>query len=677
MGGSLSSNIIDLTMNAIATVTNDFAVDQIQSANASTSVYIEGYETVFISGLKQEATAKVTGENIADIIQNNEVQQDLVSVLSQTAKSLIDGIPIASFSEAKNEILSGMSATVTLVNKSSSLCLSDADAQANIVGIYDGGSSSTFTLLDSSQTSVAEVVASCYAKAMQDNSAVQKMTALLDQKAESTIKGLDLLGFLGAFGFLAVILLLALLALPVASALWFKSMFKYMLLIAAIGVIVGSTVMIFAFSDNTDPMSHRGYAKNFTQYPACRAQTLRGPIPLYDPESGEKTGYASALAASDACEKDEDCLAFYYEVGKVDEDCKEQCDLTPHTYTDTDGLVHADPKTTFFKTIDVDNCAVLEMTNSTENSGDMYTKAYTNAKDQQRLYALDNTKMYGIYGSDPDPDIIEYLNNRCGEAPAEDQKSPNDENYDCFANKALYRQEGFVWITVKLNQSRGVDDVWKNYAVYRLKKVNNRYDWIFENYIDPQPSLDVETTVDGVVQDGGADEEWKNRKYVDLHAYSFGTNNDNYAADGFKKEQSTLNGVEEFEKLKKGDLLPNAFPHTLVMDVISYSEMRVARKDDQGEWVVASAFQGSGLYVENFCKDLDVPEAFNCFNTAGYKKLVKNDASKKAVGYTLFGIGLIMFLVSIIMIVSDAINKKPDNKSNATQGVKVDPQKKS
>ena len=107
--------MVDITVDAMAKVMNDYTATTSGTAGNTVTVEIGDGSTFSGNTIDQQATTRITFK--ADFFTRSEVQQALVEEIEQKAKSLVSGINLMQFTDANNTLRNTINATIDITNK--------------------------------------------------------------------------------------------------------------------------------------------------------------------------------------------------------------------------------------------------------------------------------------------------------------------------------------------------------------------------------------------------------------------------------------------------------------------------------------------------------------------------------------------------------------------------------
>lgn len=192
MGASQSSNVANVTLEAVTDVSTKIIANSNTSTNQTQGIVITGGKGgVKVGNITQKTTATVNTKNLMKAMSSTTAQQDLTAKLSQAATSITSGINFAQYSDANNEIDNTLKQTIDITSDIENSCVGQVNSQQTIV--IDGGEGGVVGG-NINQESVANIFQECITNAVTSNSSAQKLQYTLDQSATAKSEGLTAWG---------------------------------------------------------------------------------------------------------------------------------------------------------------------------------------------------------------------------------------------------------------------------------------------------------------------------------------------------------------------------------------------------------------------------------------------------------------------------------------------------
>ena len=329
MGNAQTTNIANLTTEAVASVSSSIIQDASQSGAVNQGIIVKNTKgNVVISGNKQDATIEISMQALSKALVTQSAQQQLAAKLAQKAKSVVSGINLFQFTNADNEVDMFMKASIDISTHIAQSCAtSGATTQVIEVSDTDGD----VTVTNNTQTGLVKLFQSCVQNAVSQNSALQSIQAQIDQSAEADSKGFSVWALVA----MAIIGLLMLI-LPEILVFVFgvNSVIKVVTTLLFPLIAVGGIVFIILYYTMTDSkMVSYGFSNMISNTENCMGTP-----------GTTSTNYKSAILASKACQDDSTCEGVDWKGTKIDRETGAGSKIDP-------------PQTTFYTSISEDPCA--------------------------------------------------------------------------------------------------------------------------------------------------------------------------------------------------------------------------------------------------------------------------------------------------------------------------------
>ncbi len=208
MGGAVSTNATSTVVKLFAEEINNISQDIVSLNSSNQIIDIEGNIVkgdINIKGNAFESTIQMNMKAVLDATATNSAQQELTQKLEQSAKSLVSGIPVLSYSSANNIINTYLESSIKLTNTISQSCKAYADINQSII-VSGNTTEGSINIEQNSFKSAIQSVVDCINTAITSNSSLQKTDQEISQIAEATVKGINPLMII-----LAIIIVLAIL----------------------------------------------------------------------------------------------------------------------------------------------------------------------------------------------------------------------------------------------------------------------------------------------------------------------------------------------------------------------------------------------------------------------------------------------------------------------------------
>jgi hypothetical protein len=289
MGGAVSSNVMNVVVNAVAKITSDITQKIKLSYDSSQIIYIKDtHGDVIIRGNKMIQKASLNMKALFAALSTSSAQQNLALEVSQLAKSLVSGLNLGQFSEADNDMNLLINTTIEITTKIGQECAVMAEQNQEIWVEHTIGS---VTIENNLMEQMANVMESCIEDAVNNSQAIQDIILKLKQDSSATAEGLSAWVLVAMFGIL--------IGVPViGGVVGGKAVLQYLFpIMAVVGVIL---LMVYYFY-YTEIIVMKAYSTFIENTDAC---LFEPPKPIID------TTFANAVTAGNHCMQDTSCVAF-------------------------------------------------------------------------------------------------------------------------------------------------------------------------------------------------------------------------------------------------------------------------------------------------------------------------------------------------------------------------------
>ncbi|AHL67565.1 lipid membrane protein [Chloriridovirus anopheles1] len=296
MGASVSKNITKVTTEAIARVSNNIVSQTKLSTDQTQIISVTDVDgDVVISGNKFTQKANINMKSLMNALIQEDIQQALTMEIAQAAKSIVSGLNLFQFADAKNDIDMLLKASTEIVNAISQSCAANmSENQAIVVTRVKGNVYIQNNLMEQ----FADIFGSCVQEAVSKNTILQTLQDKIDQSASAKAEGLDL--------WQIIILVAIVLGIPFVSIIGGVSVVGRYLFPLSILAGAGCLTLYFNWVDET-VFSHA-----FS--PLIRFMTGCD----YQPLSATVTSFPTASMAAAACAANKSCAAFDWQGASID-----------------------------------------------------------------------------------------------------------------------------------------------------------------------------------------------------------------------------------------------------------------------------------------------------------------------------------------------------------------------
>lgn len=287
MGGAVSSNVIKIVNDVVSNIATNI-IQKTKLTNDSKQIISvsDVHGDVHITGNTFYQRANINMTALMTALTSQESQQQLVQDISQKAKSMISGLNIGQYSEAKNtmdiltKILINITTTVTQE------CASQSRASQSIVVKRVKGD---LYIKNNVFTQISDILYSCVQNAVTNNRALNDIKNKLDQDASAKAEGLS--------EWVVAAIFALIIGVPVVGGvIGGKAVLRYMFPLL---IVVGVGILGAYFLWTTTDIKLDGYSTLIANAETCLPSVLLA-----------STQYPNISRATDYCMKTKECVAF-------------------------------------------------------------------------------------------------------------------------------------------------------------------------------------------------------------------------------------------------------------------------------------------------------------------------------------------------------------------------------
>ena len=321
MGQATSKNETNITTKALTKVATNIINSTEASTDQEQAIIVNNTEgDVDIGNINMQQTSTINLDSLLKAMSSSEAQQDISQELSQTAKSLVSGINLLQETDSSNTMNAYLQATVDISTNIEQYCKSKIEQNQKIQVSNTKGN---VTIHDIGMQQVSDILSSCIEDAVASSSAIQSVSQKLKQDSSSTSKGVSE----WAVVLMALIGLLIMVA-PVAVPLIFGSsaIVKIIMLILFPMILFAGIFMIVWYYNSIETYMDGYEFSRLISGVSCDGKSYK-----------TVTDISSAGSASEACKKDDKCVAVDWQGMNIN--------------ANNDPEILEKPKTTFYKSV--------------------------------------------------------------------------------------------------------------------------------------------------------------------------------------------------------------------------------------------------------------------------------------------------------------------------------------
>jgi len=319
MGASVSQNIINITNKVVSKISSKLIQDTKLTTDSSQIISVKNVDgDVYIVGNKMYQKATVNMSALMKALSSQSAQMALVLEISQEAKSVISGLNIGQYADAKNVLDEVIDVEMNLMSEIRQTCASMiAQRQSIIVERVKGSVYIQNNVMDQ----VAGLLGECVSNVVSASDEVANLKEKLDQSASSKAEGLS--------GWIIVAIIAVIIGLPVGGGvIGGYAVLKFIFPLIA---VAGGGLLVAYMLWTTRDIEMKGFSNLIAQSSGCLGKM----------EGDSSTGYKTAALAANQCLQDKKCAAVDFKM----------LDIQGDTST-----VVKPPETTFYSYVS-DGCA--------------------------------------------------------------------------------------------------------------------------------------------------------------------------------------------------------------------------------------------------------------------------------------------------------------------------------
>lgn len=281
MGASVSKNILRLTTEIVAKISTKIILQTKLSEDSSQIISVKHINgDVHISGNRFYQTATINMKALLKALSSESAQQELLTELTQSAKSITSGINLGQYSDAQNLMNLLVKSTISLVTTMETSCSAFINQTQSIIIERVKGN---VYIQNNIFTQVQNVLQSCVERATSASSAFQHLEEKLKQEATAKSEGIS--------AWILVALLAVFLGVPVVGGVVMgKTILK---IIFPLIMVAGAVLLVLYFAWTHEEIKVLGYTQGI--------QKLCGLKPAQTIDSQDSIQAEKSCQDNDAC----------------------------------------------------------------------------------------------------------------------------------------------------------------------------------------------------------------------------------------------------------------------------------------------------------------------------------------------------------------------------------------
>lgn len=281
MGAAATKNILSLTTNVVATISTKIMLKTKLSTDSSQVISVKNvHGDVHIIGNKFYQTATINMKALMKALASESAQQELMTEITQAAKSLASGINLGQYTDAENLMNLLVKSTVTLISDMEASCSALINQSQEIIVERVKGN---VYIQNNIFSQVQNIIQNCVERAMSGSSSFQQLEEKLKQEASSKSEGLS--------EWILVALLAVFIGVPVfGGVLGGKYILKFLFPLI---FVAGAVLLILYFEWTYETVKVIGYTQGI--------QKLCGLTPDKTFDSPDSIQAQETCISQDAC----------------------------------------------------------------------------------------------------------------------------------------------------------------------------------------------------------------------------------------------------------------------------------------------------------------------------------------------------------------------------------------
>lgn len=281
MGAALTKNILSITTDVVAKLSTKILLKTKLSTDSSQVISVKDvHGDVHIIGNKFYQKATVNMKTLMKALSSESAQQELMTEITQTAKSLASGINLGQYTDAENLMNLLVKSTITLISDMEASCGALINQDQEIIIERVKGN---VYIQNNIFSQVQNILQDCVERATSNSDAFQQLEEKLKQEASAKSEGIS--------EWILVAILAVLLGVPVlGGVIGGKYILKF---IFPLIFITGAVLLVLYFTWTYETIKVIGYSQGI--------QTLCGLTPTQTFTSKDSTQTHDMCVSQDAC----------------------------------------------------------------------------------------------------------------------------------------------------------------------------------------------------------------------------------------------------------------------------------------------------------------------------------------------------------------------------------------
>lgn len=287
MGASVSRNVIKIVNDVVSNISTNIVQKTKLTNDTRQVISVEDvHGDVHIVGNVFYQRANINMNALMTALTSQESQQQIIEDIAQRAKSMISGLNLGQYSDARNTLNVLTKILINITTTVTQECASQSRASQSIIVKRVKGN---LYIQNNVFTQIADIIYSCVQNAVTNNKALSDISNKLDQDASAKAEGLS------EWTIVAIAALI--IGLPVVGGIVAgKAILRYLFPLL---IVVGVAVLAVYFLWTTEDIKLEGYSTLIANAETCLPSVLL-----------TSTQYPNIARAAEYCLKTKECAAF-------------------------------------------------------------------------------------------------------------------------------------------------------------------------------------------------------------------------------------------------------------------------------------------------------------------------------------------------------------------------------
>lgn len=292
MGAALTKNILSLTTNVVSTISTKILLKTKLSTDSSQVISVKDiHGDVHITGNKFYQTATINMKALMKALSSESAQQELMTEITQAAKSLASGINLGQYTDAENLMNLLVKSTISLISDMETSCSEYIHQDQEIIIERVKGN---VYIQNNVFYQVQNILQDCIENATAGSTSLQQLEEKLKQEASAKAEGVS--------EWILVAILAVFIGVPVfGGVLGGKYLLKFLFPLI---FVAGAVLLVLYFTWTYEDVKVIGYTKGIQKL--CKLK----PTQTFDSPDSTQT--------HDTCVSQDSCNAYDWRAYETD-----------------------------------------------------------------------------------------------------------------------------------------------------------------------------------------------------------------------------------------------------------------------------------------------------------------------------------------------------------------------